>query len=84
MLHNLAREGRTIVCTIHQPAATVYAMFDHVYVLAAGECIYQGSSANTVAYLSSNGLQCPQYHSSADFCNLYLLTIFVLFIILYY
>ena len=69
LLHNLSREGRTIVCTIHQPAASVYEMFDHVYVLAEGHCIYQGSAQNTVSYLSSIGLQCPHYHNSADFCK---------------
>lgn len=67
LLHNLAREGRTIVCTIHKPAATVYEMFDHVYVLAEGHCIFQGSPGSTVPYLSSVGLQCPQYHNPADF-----------------
>lgn len=67
LLHNLAREGRTIVCTIHQPSASIYEMFDHVYVLAEGHCVYQGSNANTVPYLASLGLQCPQYHSAADY-----------------
>lgn len=67
LLHNLAREGRTIVCTIHQPSASIYEMFDHVYVLAEGHCVYQGSNANTVPYLSSLGLQCPHYHSAADY-----------------
>lgn len=67
LLHNLSREGRTIVCTIHQPAASVYEMFDHVYVLSAGQCIFQGSAINTVPFLSSVGLQCPQYHNPADF-----------------
>lgn len=42
-------------------------MFDHVYVLAEGHCVYQGSNANTVPYLASLGLQCPTYHSAADY-----------------
>lgn len=67
LLHNLAHEGRTIVCTIHQPAGSVFETFDQVYVLAGGHSIYQGSASNTVAFLSSNGLHCPQYHSSADY-----------------
>lgn len=42
-------------------------MFDHVYVLADGHTVYQGSNGNTVPYLASLGLQCPQYHSAADY-----------------
>ncbi|CAH2991377.1 unnamed protein product [Chilo suppressalis] len=67
MLKKLARGGRTIVCTIHQPTASVYSMFDQVYILAEGLCIYHGSSANTVPYLASIGLQCPKYHNPADY-----------------
>uniref|UniRef100_A0A1B0CMJ5 ABC transporter domain-containing protein n=1 Tax=Lutzomyia longipalpis TaxID=7200 RepID=A0A1B0CMJ5_LUTLO len=67
LLQNLAREGRTIICTIHQPSATIYNTFDHVYIMAEGQCVYQGSADNTVSYLSSLGLHCPQYHSPADY-----------------
>lgn len=67
MLKELARGGRTIVCTIHQPSATVYEMFDHVYILAEGMCVYQGASTNTVEYLKTYGFECPKYHNPADY-----------------
>ncbi|XP_034951869.1 ATP-binding cassette sub-family G member 1 [Chelonus insularis] len=67
MLHSLAKDGRTIVCTIHQPSAAIYEMFDHVYLLADGRCVYQGAPMNTISFFSNVGLQCPKYHNPADF-----------------
>ncbi|XP_018563833.1 ATP-binding cassette sub-family G member 1 [Anoplophora glabripennis] len=67
MLKNLTRDGRTIICTIHQPSASIFEMFDHVYVMAQGHCVYQGSTENTVPYLASLGFDCPKYHNPADY-----------------
>ncbi|KAK2589086.1 hypothetical protein KPH14_001917 [Odynerus spinipes] len=67
MLQCLARGGRTIICTIHQPSAAIYEMFDHVYLLAEGRCMYEGSPMKTVEYFSSLGLCCPKYHNPADY-----------------
>ncbi|XP_055916554.1 ATP-binding cassette sub-family G member 1-like [Eupeodes corollae] len=67
LLDKLACEGRTIVCTIHQPSSTVYNMFKHIYVLDKGKCAYQGSPQNTVKYLRHLGLTCPEYHNPADY-----------------
>lgn len=66
-LKKLAEEGKTIVCTIHTPSARIFELFDHIYALADGSCIYQGSSSNLVPFLSEINLVCPETYNPADF-----------------
>lgn len=70
LLQSLAREGRTIVCTIHQPPASLLPLFDHIYVLAKGMCVYQGHPDNLVSFLSGSGYICPESNNPADYSKL--------------
>lgn len=64
----LARQGRTVICTIHQPSASLFDLFDRIYILARGKCIYQGEPNQLVPYLSDSiGAECPHTYNPADF-----------------
>lgn len=67
LLKQLAREGRTIVCTIHQPSALLLNMFDHLFTVAEGQCIFTGTAANIVPFLREIDIICPEHYSPSDF-----------------
>ncbi|XP_059477911.1 ATP-binding cassette sub-family G member 1-like [Neocloeon triangulifer] len=67
LLRYLARGGRTIIITIHQPSARIFERFDSLYAVANGRCIYKGSPQALLPFLASKGLECPAYHNPADF-----------------
>lgn len=74
LLKHLASQGRTVICTIHQPSALVFEKFDHLYAVTSGRCIYQGPINALVPYFSQFDLNCPPYHNPADFCTFLLCT----------
>ncbi|KAM3963649.1 ATP-binding cassette subfamily G member 4 [Aphomia sociella] len=67
LLHLLARQGRTVVITMHQPSATLLRMVDRLYAVVAGRCAYTGSVDSLLPYLKQMDLTCPPYHNPVDF-----------------
>lgn len=41
ILELLAKNGRTVISTIHQPSSNIFMMFDKLILLVEGNIIYQ-------------------------------------------
>ncbi|CAF2733376.1 unnamed protein product [Rotaria sp. Silwood2] len=70
-LHALARgkseqKGVTIVCSIHQPQAKIFNLFDAIVLLKAGHIIYQGSRKQSTEVFRAAGFPCPLFTNPAD------------------
>ncbi|CAD6998425.1 unnamed protein product [Ceratitis capitata] len=44
-------------------------MFDKLYTVVDGNCIYQGPVRELIPFLEGQDLVCPSYHNPADFCK---------------
>lgn len=58
-LRQLAQDGHTVICSIHQPRGSVYGKFDDIVLLSDGETVYMGpAKEEPLTYFSSLGLLC--------------------------
>ncbi|XP_020696922.2 ABC transporter G family member 26 [Dendrobium catenatum] len=55
VLQSLAKAGRTIITTIHQPSSRIFYMFDKLLLISDGYPIYHGKACDSVWYFSSLG-----------------------------
>ncbi|XP_073001536.1 ABC transporter G family member 26 [Typha latifolia] len=55
ILQNLAKTGRTIILTIHQPSSRMFYMFDKLLLISEGHPIYHGKARDSIQYFSSLG-----------------------------
>ncbi len=66
-MKRLAAEGRTIICTIHQPSSEIFRSFNSLYLLAEGRLAYSGSLPGAYEFFASQGFKCPPRYNPADF-----------------
>eukprot|EP00039_Didymoeca_costata_P012713 m.184618 g.184618 ORF g.184618 m.184618 type:complete len:667 (-) comp15561_c0_seq2:148-2148(-) len=63
----LARNGRTVVATIHQPRSSIYQMFDKLLILSDRRPMYFGDAKLATDYFTKLGFPCPANFNPADF-----------------
>ena len=66
-LVRVARAGRTVVATIHQPRANIFALFDKLLILSAGKTVYFGPTSEAIHYFADCGFYCPSFTNPADY-----------------
>ncbi|XP_011038684.1 PREDICTED: ABC transporter G family member 7-like [Populus euphratica] len=67
-LRQLAQDGHTVICSIHQPRGSVYGKFDDIVLLAEGALVYAGSAHDVpLTYFSKFGYHCPDHVNPAEF-----------------
>lgn len=68
LLKQLVLDGnRTVICAVDQPSAFVAEMFDDLYALANGKCIYHGNFKKILKFLTEINLQCPSTYNPLDY-----------------
>ncbi|PBK66494.1 P-loop containing nucleoside triphosphate hydrolase protein [Armillaria solidipes] len=68
VLAQLAKEGRTIITTLHQSSSELYKRFGNVLLLAkGGRVAYSGPASEMLDYMSLVGFECPSMMNPADF-----------------
>eukprot|EP00041_Stephanoeca_diplocostata_P023398 m.574731 g.574731 ORF g.574731 m.574731 type:complete len:761 (+) comp22282_c0_seq4:105-2387(+) len=67
LLRQLADQGCTVLCTIHQPSSEIFEIFDKVLLLAQGRMMYGGANAEMVEHFEALGYKCPPNHNPADY-----------------
>ena len=58
-LKGLAEEGCTVVCSIHQPRSSIFAMFDDLLILSEGKLLYEGSASGSLKFFEAQVLHTP-------------------------
>jgi ABC-type multidrug transport system ATPase subunit len=66
-LQKLAKDGRTIVATIHQPSSNIFNSLNKVIFLGDGKLAYLGPPKEVLPFFDSLGLVCPDDYNPADY-----------------
>ncbi|KAJ5751645.1 hypothetical protein N7520_008562 [Penicillium odoratum] len=66
-LKRLARDGRTILVSIHAPRSEIWSLVDNVILLARGSALYSGSVSESLVHFAKCGHIIPPFVNPAEF-----------------
>lgn len=62
----LAKKGRTVIVTIHQPRSEIWGLFDRVILLARGKPVYADTRQGCIGYFTDLGYALPPFCNPAE------------------
>lgn len=65
-VHDIARDGSTVILTIHQPSNRIQLLLDHLIILARGQLMYMGTPQDVGAHLGRMGRKVPKGESAVE------------------
>ncbi|KAF8822735.1 ATP-binding cassette G family transporter ABCG89 [Cardiosporidium cionae] len=66
-LGKLAKSGRCVIATIHQPSSEIFSQFNKLLLLSEGRLMYFGDPLGCISYFLLMGHMCPPYANPADY-----------------
>ncbi|XP_020020687.1 broad substrate specificity ATP-binding cassette transporter ABCG2 isoform X2 [Castor canadensis] len=67
ILKKKAKQGCTIIFSIHQPQYSIFRLFDSLTLVASGKLMFHGPAQEALGYFESAGYQCGTHNNPADF-----------------
>ncbi|CAM8916682.1 unnamed protein product [Rhodiola kirilowii] len=65
-LRSVARDGKTVISSIHQPSSEVFTLFDDLFLLSSGVVVYFGDAKMAVEFFAEAGVPCPSRRNPSD------------------
>ncbi|ORX95355.1 ABC transporter-like protein [Clohesyomyces aquaticus] len=66
-LQDLARKGRNVIITIHQPRSEIWSLFDNIILLTKGSPAYAGKADECLSYFAGLGYELPPFVNPAEY-----------------
>ncbi len=57
----------TVACTIHQPQAKIFKLFQNLVLLKSGKIVYMGPTEKAHHFFEGLGFKCPEFENPADY-----------------
>ena len=58
-LKHLTLKGRSVLCTIHQPSAATFALFDKILLMKRGSVVFEGQPSDIMELFQTAGAAAP-------------------------
>ncbi|XP_063297535.1 ATP-binding cassette sub-family G member 5 [Pelobates fuscus] len=67
LLSELARKGRIVIISIHQPRSELFRVFNKIAIMSCGELIFCGQPDEMISFFNDCGYECPEHSNPFDF-----------------